>query len=50
VKTTEDVAASLFGIEKEPSETGKAFLQRLAKRFDISLPREMHFENDRSPG
>ena len=50
VKTTEDVAASLFGIEKEPSETGKAFLQRLAKRFDISLPREMHFEDDRSPG
>lgn len=50
VKTTEDVAASLFGIGKEPSESGKAFLQRLAKRLDISIPREMHFEDDGSPG
>ena len=50
VKTTEDVAASLFGIEKEPSESGEAFLHRLAKRFDLSLPRELHFEEERSPG
>jgi hypothetical protein len=50
LKTTEDVAASLFGIEKEPAESGKEFLSRLAKRFDISLPRELHLEEERSPG
>jgi hypothetical protein len=50
LKTTEDVAASLFGIEKEPDESGKGFLNRLAKRFEISLPKELHFEEERSPG
>jgi hypothetical protein len=50
VKTTEDIASSLFGIEKEPDESGKAFLSRLAKRFDISLPRELHFVEEHSPG
>jgi hypothetical protein len=50
LKTTEDVAASLFGIEKEPDESGKDFLNRLAKRFEISLPKELHFEEERSPG
>jgi hypothetical protein len=50
LKTTEDVVASLFGIEKAPSESGKEFLNRLAKRFDISLPRELHLEEERSPG
>ena len=50
VKTSEDVAASLFGIEKEPDESGPAFLNRLAKKFEISLPKELHFEDDRSPG
>jgi hypothetical protein len=50
LKTSEDVAASLFGIEKEPDESGKDFLNRLAKRFDISLPRELHVEDERSPG
>ena len=50
LKTTEDVAASLFGIEKEPDESGKEFLSRLAKRFDIFLPRELHLEEERSPG
>lgn len=50
VKTSEDVAASLFGIEKAPDETGPAFLNRLAKKFDISLPNELHFEGERSPG
>jgi hypothetical protein len=49
LKTTEDVAASLFGIEKQPAESGKEFLSRLAKRFDISLPKELHLEED-SPG
>lgn len=50
LKTSEDVAASLFGIEKEPDESGKAFLNRIAKRFDISLPRELHLQEERSPG
>ena len=50
VKTTEDVASSLFGIEKQPDESGKAFLSRLAKRFEISLPRELHLEEEHSPG
>ena len=50
VKTTEDVAASLFGIEKAPDESGSAFLNRLAKKFEISLPNELHFEDERSPG
>ena len=50
LKTTEDVAASLFGIEKEPDESDKDFLNRLAKRFEISLPKELHFEEERSPG
>jgi hypothetical protein len=50
LKTTEDVAASLFGIEKEPDESDKDFLNRLAKRFEISLPKELHFEAERSPG
>ena len=50
IKTSEDVAASLFGIEKEPDESGKEFLNRLARRFDISLPQNLHFEDERSPG
>lgn len=50
LKTTEDVAASLFGIEKQPDESGKEFLNRLAKRFEISLPRELNLEEERSPG
>ena len=50
LKTTEDVAASLFGIAKEPDESGKEFLNRLAKRFEISLPKELHFEEEHSPG
>jgi hypothetical protein len=50
IKTSEDVAASLFGIEKEPDESGKEFLNRLARRFDISLPHDLHFEDERSPG
>jgi len=50
LKRTEDVAASLFGIEKEPDESGKDFLNRLARRFEISLPKELHFEKERSPG
>jgi hypothetical protein len=50
LKTSEDVAASLFGIEKAPDESGSAFLNRLAKKFEISLPNELHFEDERSPG
>ena len=50
LKKTEDVAASLVGIEKEPDESGKDFLNRLARRFEISLPKELHFEKERSPG
>jgi hypothetical protein len=50
VKTTEEVASSLFGIEKEADESGKDFLNRLAKRFDISVPRELHLEEENSPG
>jgi hypothetical protein len=50
VKTTEDVASSLFGIEKAPDESGKDFLNRIAKRFEVSLPRELHLEEERSPG
>jgi len=50
LKTTEDLAASLFGIEKKPEESGKEFLSRLAKRFEISLPRELNLEEERSPG
>jgi len=50
LKTTEDLAASLFGIKKKPDESGKEFLSRLAKRFEIVLPRELHLEEERSPG
>ena len=50
LKTTEDLAASLFGIKKNPDESGKEFLSRLAKRFEIALPRELHLEEERSPG
>lgn len=50
LKTTEDVAASLFGIEKSPDESGREFLSRIAKRFDIALPKELHLEESRSPG
>lgn len=50
LKTTEDVAASLFGIEKKPAESGRDFLNRLAKRFEISLPRDLHLEEEHSPG
>jgi len=50
LKTTEDLAASLFGIEKKPEESGKEFLSRLAKRFEIALPRELNLEEERSPG
>jgi hypothetical protein len=50
LKTTEDLAASLFGIEKQPDESGKDFLNRLAKRFEISLPGDLHLEEERSPG
>ena len=50
LKTTEDLAASLFGIQKQPDESGKEFLSRLAKRFEISLPRELNLEEERSPG
>jgi hypothetical protein len=50
LKTTEDVAASLFGIEKEPDETGREFLNRLAKRFEISLPKDLHLEEEHTPG
>ena len=50
LKTSEDVAASLFGIEKAPDESGAAFLNRLAKKFEISLPKELHFEDEHSPG
>lgn len=50
LKTTEDVASSLFGIEKAPDESGKDFLNRIAKRFEISLPKELRFEEDHSPG
>jgi hypothetical protein len=50
LKTTEDVAAALFGIEKSPEESGKEFLNRIARRFDISLPKELHLEEERSPG
>ena len=50
LKTTEDVASSLFGIKKEPDESGKEFLNRLAKRFEISLPGELHVEEEHSPG
>lgn len=50
LKTTEDVAASLFGIEKQPDESGKEFLARLARKFEISLPGELNLEEERSPG
>jgi hypothetical protein len=50
LKTTEEVASSLFGIEKEPAESDKDFLNRLAKRFEISLPRDLHVEEEQSPG
>jgi hypothetical protein len=50
VKTTEDVASSLFGIEKAPDESGKEFLNRIAKRFEISLPQELNLEGEHSPG
>lgn len=50
LRTTEDVAASLFGIEKAPDESGKEFLNRIAKRFEISLPKELHLEEEHSPG
>ena len=50
VKIAEDVAASLFGIEKSPAESDENFLSRIAKRFDIVLPRELHVEADHSPG
>jgi hypothetical protein len=50
LRTTEDVAASLFGIEKSPEESGKDFLNRIAKRFDIALPKELHLEEGPSPG
>jgi hypothetical protein len=49
LRTTEDVAASLFGIEKAPDESGKEFLNRIAKRFEISLPKELHLEEEHSP-
>jgi hypothetical protein len=50
LKTSEDVAASLFGIARAPDESGKEFLNRIAKRFDISLPKELHLEEEHSPG
>jgi hypothetical protein len=50
LNTTEDVAASLFGIEKSPEESGKEFLNRIAERFEISLPKELHLEEEHSPG
>lgn len=50
LKTTQDVAASLFGIEKQPDESGKQFLARLARKFEISLPGELNLEEERSPG
>lgn len=50
LRTTEDVASSLFGIEKTPDESGRDFLNRIAKRFEISLPKELHLEEERSPG
>jgi hypothetical protein len=50
LKTSEDVAASLFGIARAPDETGKEFLNRIAKRLEISLPNELHFEEEHSPG
>lgn len=50
LKTTEDVALSLFGIGKEPDEDGRDFLRRLAERFEISLPEKLRFEQERPPG
>jgi len=50
LKTTEEVASSLFGIEKEPDESGEQFLNRLAHRFEISVPKELHLEEERAPG
>jgi hypothetical protein len=50
LRTAEDVASSLFGIEKGPDESGREFLNRLAKRFEISLPRELHLEEEHSSG
>jgi hypothetical protein len=50
LRTTEDVAAALFGIEKAPDESGKEFLNRIARRFEISLPKELHLEEEHSPG
>jgi hypothetical protein len=50
LKTTEEVALSLFGIGKEPDEGSREFLTRLAKRFEISLPGELRFEDEQPPG
>lgn len=50
LKTTEEVASSLFGIEKGPDESDKDFLNRLAQRFEISLPKELHLEEEHVPG
>lgn len=50
LKTTEEVASSLFGIEKEADESDKEFLNRLAQRFEISLPKELHLEEEHAPG
>lgn len=50
VRTTQEVASSLFGIEKQPEESGRDFLNRLAKRFEISLPGELPLEEEHSPG
>ncbi len=50
LKTTEEVASSLFGIEKGSDESDKDFLNRLAQRFEISLPKELHLEEEHAPG
>jgi len=48
LKIAEEVALSLFGMGKQPDESGRAYFTRLAKKLEISLPGELHFEEERS--
>jgi len=49
LQNTEDVAASLLGIEEEPDESGNDFLNRLARRFEIFPAEELPLEEERFP-
>ena len=48
LKIAEEVALSLFGMGKQPDESGRAYFTRLAKKLEISLPGELRFEEERS--